>query len=625
MRPASIDDLYLHVRLSSLKSRQGRWTWTAKSIDRTSDAGKSAVWTYEPATGTQRLTADGFGAIISPDGDKVAFLRSTDGKPQIFIHDVGTAEARQLTHFPEGVSSIEQWMPKLGLLALCIQGSSGESGSPRRIRHLPYKLDGLGIVEGERSALYKIHPDTGQTAPLLDEADVDIVEAQWAPDGTAIAYVTKCRGPQRHCMELWVRENDLPPRRLAAHLVSIASISWSPQGSKLALAGSGTEGDSVSRLHVLDVDDGDDTSFEDLELAIPTSVQWRDDDSLAVIQAHEGKQRLVAAHSPTDTEVIWQDAHTQAFEMATTEGHFGILAAGLQTGPELWLLDPTTHVPQAVTCFNAWRSERPEYRSERRVFAVPDGNGGEEAVQGWLLTPQGEGPFPLLLDIHGGPHSMVTFEFERYVHWPVLIDKGWAILALDAVGSASYGAEFARRICGRWGEIDLPQWRAAVDQLQQERVATKDVACFGHSYGGYLSAWALTHDMPLISGVVSGAVINLESHTGTSDSGYYVGPYTMCGELPMARERYRALSPISHVENVRSPVLILQGEEDQRCPIGQAEEFFAALVRQGVVESELMVFPGGSHHVSSTGRPSHRQAYYSRMVDWLQGSLSPSR
>ena len=215
MRTASIDDLYLHVTLSSLRARRGRWIWTVRSIDRARDTSRTAVWIHDLTTGTQRLTADGYGAILAPEDDRVAFLRSVDGKPQIFIHELGTAEARQLTHVPGGVASIVQWMPRLGLLALCIQGPPGESGAPRRIRYLPYKLDGLGIVEGERSVPCQIDPDTGRSTAALDETNADVVEAQWRPDGTAMAYVTKCQGPQRHRMELWVKESELPPRRLA--------------------------------------------------------------------------------------------------------------------------------------------------------------------------------------------------------------------------------------------------------------------------------------------------------------------------------------------------------------------------------------------------------------------------
>ncbi len=249
---------------------------------------------------------------------------------------------------------------------------------------------------------------------------------------------------------------------------------------------------------------------------------------------------------------------------------------------------------------------------------MPDGKGGEEDIDGWLITPRGEGPFPLLLDMHGGPHSTVMFEYERHVHWPELVARGWAILALNAVGSNSYGEAFAKRINGAWGELDWPQWQAAARTLRSEGIASDVLATFGHSYGGYLSAWALGHDDTLAAGVVSGAVIDLVSHTGTSDTGYYVGPYTMQGEPEDQRELFDRLSPLSHARQIRAPTLILQGEDDQRCPVGQGEELFTAITRADRTQCRMVLFPGGSHHLSSTGKPAQRVRYYQELCDWLQ-------
>lgn len=86
------------------------------------------------------------------------------------------------------------------------------------------------------------------------------------------------------------------------------------------------------------------------------------------------------------------------------------------------------------------------------------------------------------------------------------------------------------------------------------------------------------------------------------------------------RDSYRALSPINHVSNIHAPTLILQGQDDERCPVGQGEELLGALIRKGDVKVEMMLFPGGSHHLSSTGRPSLRATYYRVLVDWLESA-----
>ncbi|WP_425606448.1 alpha/beta hydrolase family protein [Lysobacter yananisis] len=91
----------------------------------------------------------------------------------------------------------------------------------------------------------------------------------------------------------------------------------------------------------------------------------------------------------------------------------------------------------------------------------------------------------------------------------------------------------------------------------------------------------------------------------------------MADEPDQAPDRYRRQSPLSHVQAIDAPVLLLQGEADQRCPLGQAEELFARLVRIGHAEARMVIFPGGTHHVSSTGRPSHREAFYRHLADWV--------
>lgn len=618
MKKPTVDDLHLHIVLSSLTAAAKGWAWVTKSINRDKDASESAVWVYRPESGLQRVTADGYGPAWSADGSELAFLRSIDG-PQIFIQRPESEDATQVSHLASGVSSIEQWdSPRSRFLVRVVVQPDAPDDSPRRINYLPYKQDGLGVVQGQSIQLHCVDAESGEAA-RIDCGEGDVLEAKWSPDGGTVAYIQRRAGAQRHRMDLWIKRDGEPARQVTETLVSLSGLSWAPDGARIAVAASEIEGDSVSYLHVVEPDSGRVDEIGHLEMTIPSAIHWDDASArLIVTEAHRGLQHIVTVDLQGDMAVLWEKPDSQVFEMATAGERIGFFAAGISDGPEFFLRSADGGEVTRISSFNAWREDRPRLPATKRMFDVPDGEGGREQIEAWLLTPKGDGPFPLLLDMHGGPHSMVTFEFERYVHWAPLIDRGWAILALNAVGSCSYGDTFASRICGRWGELDLPQWQAAVKCLQDEGRASQQVACFGHSYGGYLSAWALSHDMPLMCGIVSGGVINLESHTGTSDSGYYVSPYAMCGELVDVRERYRALSPISHVERIRAPVLLLQGQDDERCPVGQAEELLAALVRRDDVKVEMVLFPGASHHVSSTGRPSHRVEYYESLISWLE-------
>jgi dipeptidyl aminopeptidase/acylaminoacyl peptidase len=235
-----------------------------------------------------------------------------------------------------------------------------------------------------------------------------------------------------------------------------------------------------------------------------------------------------------------------------------------------------------------------------------------------LLPPQGDGPFPLLLDFHGGPQSVAQIDFSSHVYWYELCSKGWAVLAPNAVGSSGYGQACAERLNGRYGELDLPQHLSIIDTLQSEGLADDRIACTGKSYGGFLTAWAIGRTSRFKAAVISAPITNHESHFGTSDTGFYVTPYGMGGEPADMQERYDRLAPIHHAHEVTTPTLLLQGDDDQRCPLGQTEEMFAALVRRSDAPCTMVVYPGGSHALASTGKPSHRVDYHRRIVRWLE-------
>ena len=117
--------------------------------------------------------------------------------------------------------------------------------------------------------------------------------------------------------------------------------------------------------------------------------------------------------------------------------------------------------------------------------------------------------------------------------------------------------------------------------------------------------------------VVAAPVTNLQSHFGTSDSGYYVTSYAIGGEIWEARDVAQRLSPINYAHLVTTPTLILQGEDDERCPVGQSEELFATMMRAGNTPVELVVYPGEHHGIAEAGTPSTRGDYFTRLVEWV--------
>jgi dipeptidyl aminopeptidase/acylaminoacyl peptidase len=157
-----------------------------------------------------------------------------------------------------------------------------------------------------------------------------------------------------------------------------------------------------------------------------------------------------------------------------------------------------------------------------------------------------------------------------------------------------------------------------VDQLVAEGVADPDrLAVAGYSYGGFMTSWTIGHTDRFKAAVVGAPVVNQESFFGTSDIGMWFAPWEMGASLTDGRETFRRLSPINYVDKVTTPTLVLHGEADERCPIGQGEELFTGLVAAGKVPTEFVRYPGGSHMFIAQGRPSHRVDFNRRVVDWV--------
>lgn len=413
-------------------------------------------------------------------------------------------------------------------------------------------------------------------------------------------------------------------KRLTEDVPSAMSPAWSPDGRWIVFVGASEPGDSMMGLWCIDLRDHAVTRLGDdpLEVASFPIVRgvapqwWPDGGRVAFLSARKGNVGVDTVTVPDGRveRVVTGDRFVMAFHAAREALAFMVFAVDVPGDVHVSRRDGSDE--RGVGHLNAsWWESRAIPRFERRSFTTPDG----EAIEGWLLRPPdaSDAPTPLLVDVHGGPHSFAEIMFCNHAYAYVLCARGWTVLALNATGSSGYGRDAARRLRGRWGELDLPQHLAAVDALQAEGVASDRVAVAGKSYGGFLSAWAIGQTERFCAAVVSAPVANLESHFGTSDSGAYVDPYDMKGEIHERREEFRRHSPVQYAHRATTPTLILQGEDDQRCPRGQSEELFVTLVRTSQAHAELVLYPNGDHHLAEEGRPSHRVDYHGRIVEWL--------
>jgi dipeptidyl aminopeptidase/acylaminoacyl peptidase len=645
--PFEPEDLFLYKTVAGIHCAPDSElaVCVVESIDREQDSRTSAVWLVPLNGDTPRQFTSGSGnddtPRWSPDGSQLAFLSArSGGVRQIYLMPRNGGEAQQLTRFNFGAMSIE-WSPDgQRLLATCKMqvdperrgkraeengnGIDRKSDAPKLIWRLPYKSDGIGYLLSREVHLFAVDASTGDSVQLTD-GPFEVRSAEWAPDGRRIAFTRTREARFGHRTDVWMMDvNDRTCKQLSQDVASTQYPRWSPDGRYVVFTGTADEGDAQLRLWLIDIETATVRALGDeaIEVVAGDTVHWSEDSSEVIfVLARHGRQEIACVTVPTGhiTHVITGDR--QVSKLARTNGRLVYVSEDASTPNDVYCASHKGDQETRLTDFNTWWKDRLLPRVELRSFDVPDGEGGRENVDGWLLRPaNGNGPVPLLIDVHGGPASYVLLEHIRHLYWQVLVSRGWGVLAINPVGSSSYGRAFSSRLRGHWGQYDLDQHLAAVEALKQDGIADHRVAMTGKSYGGFMTAWAISHASCFLrAAVVMAPVTNLETHYGTSDSGYYADPYAMYGEPYMNRETSRDLSPMKHAEMAQTPTLILQGEEDERCPKCQSEELFVTLMRGNDTPAEMVLYPGGSHHMFETGKPSHCVDAMTRLIDWVEG------
>ncbi len=364
-----------------------------------------------------------------------------------------------------------------------------------------------------------------------------------------------------------------------------------------------------------------DAGMGDLALGGENGPLWIGDDALLVLASRSGETQVF--------EVAVGDGEVQS----RTEGKHRIngfapvedglvVAHGAIDRPfELALVQPDS--ADLIDLTSANRSILDEVDLPSAIdleFESADGT----SIQGWIIPPAGAdlesgAKHPVIIQIHGGPHAM--YGYAMFHEMQLMAAKGYAVAFCNPRGSAGYGQDFLSSTRGIWGEADMPdvialtETVAALPWIDESRLGIT-----GGSYGGYLTNWIVSHDERFRAAVTQRCVSSFLSFFGTSDIGTTFGVDEF-GGLPWSDfEVLRQHSPVSYVDRITTPLLILHSEKDLRCPIEQAEQMYAALFYLGR-DVGFVRFPEESHELSRSGTPSRRMARLHHLIGWFDQKL----
>ncbi len=599
----------------------GRVVYVRSKVDLEEDRYHRSLWILE--NGEHRQITKGPGDSSprwSPDGRLLAFLRSDgEAKPQVALVELSDGEPRTITEFDLGVEEIE-WSPNGNELAVIavewlepdIDEAEREQ-RPRRIASIAYRYDGKGWLADRRRRIYLVSLE-GVCRALTDGA-FDESEIAWSPDASRVAFLSD-RHP-RQALELGINAWEIDVESGAMALAVPQRGMWRvpsyrPDGLLHLLGRPEARWPTTAHIYRRELDG----SLSDLSLDLdrspislaagPARVAWEghtmitgveDAGTFGVLsvgpdgsaQRLVGDERVVTGFDVEGERIV----STSSTTLSPGELHDGGLAV-TSLSPGLGLTGP------------------------EHFRVVSDG----VEIDAWVHLPEGDHRVPGLLNIHGGPSSQYGFGFLD--EFAVYSGAGYGVIACNPRGSSGRGEEFARAVTGEgWGVVDMADIMAVLDEALRRfpRIDENRLGIMGGSYGGFMTAWITARDHRFKSAIVERGLLSWTSFAGTSDIGANFGAsYLSKGESPGWDLMWRQ-SPLATAEKVRTPTLVIHSEEDWRCPIEQAEQYFAVLLAGGV-ETEMLRFPGEGHEMSRSGKPRHRVERFQAILDWHRRWLS---
>jgi dipeptidyl aminopeptidase/acylaminoacyl peptidase len=619
-----------------------RVVYSLSQANRDQDRSISQIWLSNiDGANPQQLTWNGERnreARWSPDGQWIAFVSDrVTGANGLFIMPTNRpGEAQEITRHQQAIGNLA-WSPDGRSIAYTTafdpenpDEASWPAGRAPKVRvtsRLDYKQDNRGWLNNVRTQIFVVDVKSGQRRQLTREP-YDLWYPQWSPDSSTLAArVTTDNGTYSRLALIDVASG--ATRYVGPERGSVGVWAWSPSGDRILFDGDpaaypgadfflyDVQRDSITRL-TTDLPCFPEAGFP--TIVGPSQPVWLND-SEAIVHAVRGGESGLYRFNVGSAELTLEHA-TRSMSAGLSVDASGRFVAQANSSfdslGEVAIYDRQSGDRRIITTNNDGLLQGAPPAQWERFEVDRDGT----TVEAWLLKPadfDASKTYPVVLDVHGGPHGFYGYGFNNMQQ--MLASHGFVVVFSNPRGSGSYGREFANMVRFDWGGEDYLDLMAVMDAVLERPFTDRNrTGIWGYSYGGFMTAWTIGHTQRFKAAVCGAPCFDLESMYGTSDISHAWGQLQWGGKPHEASEAFAAHSPSTFAHRATTPTLIVQGEADERCPIGQGEQMFVALKQAGC-EVEFARYPGGAHAMLRVGPPSHRADFLQRLLGWFTNHL----
>ena len=647
-RPLAPEDVYRLKTVSEPEvSPDGALVaYVVTTIDTAKNKRVGTIWTVatDGSSAPKALLGEvpGHAPRWSPDGKWIAFVSNAapkDAAPeaeqpkttppetpapstpknQVWLVARDGSSRRALTHFPNGVTRFT-WSPDGTRLAVAARAAS-KSRDVKDYVSMQYKADGAGWSDNTHTHIWTVDVKDGATHQLTNAADRDDNDPQWSPDGKWIAFVANANTPDLREVGDTQSILAMPSAGGEAQVIVekhsyTSAPRWSPDSKQIAY-GAAPSPDAQPLLWIAPLDDPRKAALASDTDLFATEIEWdatglwfgvheRGAAPILRVDLATHRSKRVLGGDRAIHELSISEESRRLVYLENDDTHLPeVFTSDLDGGHERQL---TFHNRELLSGLQLVTSERIEFKNP--TDGLP--------IEGFLMKPANFQPahkYPMILTVHGGPNGMWGFHWE--VEEQLFAGAGYAVLMINPRGSSGYGTKFQRAVAMEWGGRAYEDIISGVETVLQRNpwIDRDRLGIVGHSYGGFMTDWTVTQTNIFKAAIPISGISDFISVEGTRD-GAYGHSRDFGGDVYSNFDLYWKYSAVRLASKVKTPVLFLHGEADQRVPSSQAEEYFRAIKHFGGT-AELVLFPRESHNLPLTSEPKHLVETYQWRLYWF--------